>query len=283
MLATRYALYFILLLAVLVSLSFLLYIKHYSFKIHQSTVIVTTSDGRMFHPPSSFNPVMNEHLETSAPNIHNSKHVVIEEKNKSEEEKKESTEFNVQKIEMKKHETQIVNGIFDDLIQNRDEKKENIKSKLLRDSVLSKSLDDKNTNVKCRNTVQGPNFITDSRGYICSILHVDPKTQCCRLDIDLVKAKSEGLPPVERYSCKTCNDQMKCCNSYEFCVSCCMDIDKREELIEIYNERKNEKLFKGVKTVFEFCSTRCRTTSKSVQNENRFKDSNYKYCFGKIN
>jgi hypothetical protein len=64
--------------------------------------------------------------------------------------------------------------------------------------------------VRCRNTVSGRMWITDSRGFICQVDHLDPITQCCKTELS------------EQYSCVSCNSY-GCCEVYERCVSCCMD------------------------------------------------------------
>ncbi|CAK9194728.1 hypothetical protein BDL97_10G060500 [Sphagnum fallax] len=46
--------------------------------------------------------------------------------------------------------------------------------------------------------------------YVCSIMAVNSATSCC--------------PEVgKQYSCRGCELVSRCCDSYEYCVACCMD------------------------------------------------------------
>ncbi|XP_057249599.1 uncharacterized protein LOC104888789 isoform X3 [Beta vulgaris subsp. vulgaris] len=62
----------------------------------------------------------------------------------------------------------------------------------------------------CRNTVQGRYLLADDKGYVCDALSVDPESRCC-------------FQKGEQYSCQGCNLISQCCNSYELCVSCCLN------------------------------------------------------------
>jgi hypothetical protein len=122
----------------------------------------------------------------------------------------------------------------------------------------------------CRNTVIGNDFITDSRGYTCNIEDLDHVTQCC---------STQPKKSISRYSCKSC-EKHGCCSVYEHCVSCCLAPEHREDLRENYDKRKTDRLYRGVTTVFQFCATRCRTTSGSVINQNRYR-SPLKHCMSR--
>jgi hypothetical protein len=121
----------------------------------------------------------------------------------------------------------------------------------------------------CRNTVIGNHFITDSKGYTCRIEDVDHVSRCC---------STQPKPTTTRYSCKSCDNKYGCCSVYEHCVSCCMAPDRRQELRETFEKRRSDRLYKGVTTVFQFCAIRCRTTSRSVINENKYR-SPMKHCY----
>jgi len=137
-------------------------------------------------------------------------------------------------------------------------------------SVVSIRAESPKTTISlCRNTVVGNMFISDSRGYTCRIENVDRVTRCC---------STQPKPTTTRYSCKTCNLKYGCCSVYEYCVSCCMTPERRQELKDNFEKRKDDRLYRGVTTVFQFCSTRCRTTSRSVINENRYR-SPLKHCY----
>ncbi|PIN15988.1 hypothetical protein CDL12_11369 [Handroanthus impetiginosus] len=62
----------------------------------------------------------------------------------------------------------------------------------------------------CRTTVQGRFFLTDDNGNVCDAFSVDPLSRCC---------PEKG----DQFSCQGCNLFSQCCNSYEFCVSCCLN------------------------------------------------------------
>jgi hypothetical protein len=164
--------------------------------------------------------------------------------------------------------TPIIDGYFDELITRDDNDK-----KVAPNSITTTTLAElpKTTLTLCRNTVVGNMFITDSRGYTCRIEHVDRVTRCCNTQVKAI---------TNRHSCKSCNIKFGCCSVYEYCVACCMAPEHRQELQNNFKERKNDRLYRGIKTVFQFCSTRCRTSSRSVINENRYR-SPLKHCYAK--
>lgn len=118
----------------------------------------------------------------------------------------------------------------------------------------------------CKSVV-GRKYNVDDNGFVCSIDYMDRNTKCCK-------------DQRERYTCTTCN-LYNCCSIYEMCVSCCMNPKNKEVVESDWNAKKNEQLYKRVKTNFEFCITRCRTSSKSVINENRYR-SVFKHCYGRL-
>jgi len=158
-------------------------------------------------------------------------------------------------------------------------------------------------NFKCRNTVQGKNWITDSRGVMCEVFDVDPETMCC-IESPSQISDHRDLPEnhqggsatfatfhtspssAKKHNCETCQSETSCCQVFENCVSCCMkDLNRARQvyadLIESSQRENDEETFKlyhSVHTQFEFCQTRCRTNSKSVVNENKYR-STFKHCF----
>ncbi|KAL0451967.1 UNVERIFIED_CONTAM: hypothetical protein Slati_1174800 [Sesamum latifolium] len=103
----------------------------------------------------------------------------------------------------------------------------------------------------CRTTVQGRFFLTDDNGHVCNAFSVDPLSRCC---------PREG----DQFSCQGCNLVSQCCNSYEFCVSCCLNpaMTPKELALKV-------KIAKPVTagkygSVFDFCAGRCRHSSESV-------------------
>lgn len=122
-----------------------------------------------------------------------------------------------------------------------------------------------NQNKTCK-AIVGRISAIDIEGYVCSVTSMN-SASCC----------SE---PKKRYTCESCN-MFSCCRVYENCVSCCMDPAIRDSVEAVFEKKKSEPLYKRVKSVFEFCSTRCRTSSKSVINENKYLSSD-KHCYGKL-
>ncbi|KAJ5070727.1 hypothetical protein M0811_01708 [Anaeramoeba ignava] len=127
----------------------------------------------------------------------------------------------------------------------------------------------KNKNYKyiCSNTRQGKDLITDSKGFVCNPFQVNPDTKCCP------ETKKTGI---ERYSCLSCDLEIKCCEIYEYCVSCCLNSTPKEEsglkgFFSSFFQTKLEPTFKN-------CKQFCRTSSDSVVNENIYK-TNQKFCF----
>lgn len=117
----------------------------------------------------------------------------------------------------------------------------------------------------CRNTVQGRYKLADDNGYICTALSVSPWTRCC---------PESG----ERFSCLGCNLISKCCNSYEYCVSCCLNPSMTQE--ELVLKLKIAKpLTAGThSSIFDFCSGRCRHNSANVVHENAY-SSDFHHCY----
>ncbi|TYK16988.1 DUF2054 domain-containing protein [Cucumis melo var. makuwa] len=102
-------------------------------------------------------------------------------------------------------------------------------------------------------------------GYVCDALSVDPLSRCCH-------GKGEKFP------CHGCNLVLQCCNSYEYCVSCCQNPSrtKREQILKI-------KIAKPATagtyaSIFDFCVGRCRHNSESVVHENAY-HSAFHHCF----
>lgn len=122
----------------------------------------------------------------------------------------------------------------------------------------------------CRNSVQGRNLIADEKGYICS--HGDIGVNgCCKPE----KNSSE------RFCCSTCQKN-RCCKFYEHCVSCCLQPNKQhllEKVLAIEQDSKTP-LLRSATDTFELCLSKCRTSSVSVLQENVYRDSIYKFCYG---
>ncbi|KAE8694904.1 hypothetical protein F3Y22_tig00110764pilonHSYRG00067 [Hibiscus syriacus] len=75
-----------------------------------------------------------------------------------------------------------------------------------------------------------------------------------------------------------CNVLSKCCNSYEFCVSCCLHPEQtqKEQVLKL---KMAKPLTSGTyPSVFDFCAGRCRHNSESVVHENAYV-SDFHHCF----
>ncbi|KAJ4825158.1 hypothetical protein Tsubulata_008698 [Turnera subulata] len=117
----------------------------------------------------------------------------------------------------------------------------------------------------CRTTVQGRYLLSDDQGHVCDALSLDPKSRCC---------PDKG----HKFSCQGCNLVSRCCNSYEFCVSCCLHPSRTHK-----EAATKVKLAKPVTagtyaSVFDYCAGRCRHNSESVLHENAYL-SDFHHCF----
>ncbi|KAI5385667.1 hypothetical protein KIW84_072320 [Lathyrus oleraceus] len=74
----------------------------------------------------------------------------------------------------------------------------------------------------CKTTVQGRYLLSDNNGYVCNALSIDSKSRCC---------PQTG----KKFSCHGCNLLSQCCNSYEYCVSCCLNpaLTRREQVLKM--------------------------------------------------
>ncbi|WAR02621.1 SPRNG-like protein [Mya arenaria] len=119
----------------------------------------------------------------------------------------------------------------------------------------------------CRNSVQGSQLIVDERGYVCSRGDLT-SGGCC-----------EGT--ASQYNCSSCKAN-GCCMFYEHCVSCCLHPEKQPLLEKVLKEARQiyDKLIVSASDQFELCLAKCRTSSKSVQHENSYRDPHAKHCYG---
>ena len=130
----------------------------------------------------------------------------------------------------------------------------------------------------CRNSVQGKLWIADDQGFICHRSDISSNGCCDRNSTSSLK-----------YSCNGCTNSTGCCETFEFCVSCCMNpvnvrlhicvyyksfkenIDfvplQKEELMSVLNEASalSNLLLLSVSDQFELCLAKCRTSSRYVQ------------------
>ncbi|KAI9081770.1 hypothetical protein K1719_036032 [Acacia pycnantha] len=118
---------------------------------------------------------------------------------------------------------------------------------------------------QCKTTVQGRYFLSDDNGYVCNALSVDSQSRCC--------------PEIEeKFPCHGCNLLSRCCNSYEYCVSCCLNparTNKEDALKVKIAKPASARMYASV---FDYCAGRCRHSSASVVHENAYL-SDFHHCF----
>jgi len=110
---------------------------------------------------------------------------------------------------------------------------------------------------QCRNTFIRPWLIVDDQGFVCSRFEqgaFDPaNTQCC------LARKGEF-----QHTCSKCDETSGCCREFEHCVSFCIGPSNKGTL--------------KAGDVWDQCLDRCRTSSRSILNGNRYL-SDLKHCY----
>ncbi|CAM6084169.1 unnamed protein product [Calypogeia fissa] len=117
----------------------------------------------------------------------------------------------------------------------------------------------------CNTTVQGRHLRSDDRGYVCKIMEVHALTGCCPENN-------------EQYSCRGCNMDSRCCNGYEFCVSCCLNPMHTPAEIALKTKVAKQVTAGTSSSVFDYCRSRCRHNSDSVVHENAYASEDH-HCF----
>ncbi|KAG2397817.1 hypothetical protein LR48_Vigan08g163300 [Vigna angularis] len=117
----------------------------------------------------------------------------------------------------------------------------------------------------CKTTVQGRYLLSDENGYVCNALSVNSRSRCCP-------------PKGEKFSCHECNLLSQCCNSYEYCVSCCLNpaLTSKEQVLKM--KVAKPATARTYTSVFDYCAGRCRHSSESVVHENAY-ISDFHHCF----
>ncbi|KAK2970068.1 hypothetical protein RJ640_006541 [Escallonia rubra] len=95
------------------------------------------------------------------------------------------------------------------------------------------------------------NLILTFIGHVCDALSLDPQSRCC---------PGKG----EQYSCHGCNLFSQCCNSYEFCVSCCLSPAQTKKDLALKVKIAKPVTAGTYSSVFDYCAGRCRHNSQSV-------------------
>ncbi|KAL6965875.1 hypothetical protein U1Q18_050748, partial [Sarracenia purpurea var. burkii] len=101
--------------------------------------------------------------------------------------------------------------------------------------------------------------------HVCDALSLDPESRCC---------------PGKRgqFACHGCNLVLQCCNSYEFCVSCCQNPALTQKELAMKAKIARPATAGTYSSVFDFCAGRCRHNSESVVHENAYL-SDFHHCF----
>eukprot|EP00736_Rhodelphis_marinus_P007936 Rmarinus@m.14506 len=126
---------------------------------------------------------------------------------------------------------------------------------------------------KCRSVRDGPFYIADDKGYLCTWDHLTAITVgCC----DATTAD------VQLHACDRC-DERSCCDSYAHCVSCCQAPETRSMVMRRLQHLKSVRnvLYEELPDDdrFEYCARACRTNSRAVVYEQIYKSPSMKHCF----
>ncbi|KAH9301845.1 hypothetical protein KI387_013428, partial [Taxus chinensis] len=117
----------------------------------------------------------------------------------------------------------------------------------------------------CKNTIQGRHFLADDHGYVCGVLSINPFSGCCP-------------QTSEQFSCQGCNLSSQCCDSYEFCVSCCLNPTQTGKELAIKMKVAKHATAGTYGSFFNYCTGSCRHNSASVVHENAYA-SEMHHCF----
>ncbi|KAL2328855.1 hypothetical protein Fmac_022282 [Flemingia macrophylla] len=117
----------------------------------------------------------------------------------------------------------------------------------------------------CKTTVQGRYLLSDDNGYVCNAASVNSRSRCC---------PQTG----EKFYCHGCSLLSQCCNSYEYCVSCCLNpaLTSKERVLKM--KVAKPATARTYTSVFDYCAGRCRHSSESVVHENAYV-SDFHHCF----
>lgn len=122
--------------------------------------------------------------------------------------------------------------------------------------------------ITCRNSIQGKFLLVDDKGYVCRREDI-LVNGCCNINSSYTI----------RYMCDSCQKD-NCCIVYEYCLSCCMDPNKKTLLKNDLSNPRTKFILSAVRDQFELCSVKCRTNSLSVFHESTYRNPSRKYCYG---
>eukprot|EP00252_Welwitschia_mirabilis_P010506 TRINITY_DN2380_c0_g1_i2.p1 TRINITY_DN2380_c0_g1~~TRINITY_DN2380_c0_g1_i2.p1 ORF type:complete len:212 (+),score=31.09 TRINITY_DN2380_c0_g1_i2:268-903(+) len=96
-------------------------------------------------------------------------------------------------------------------------------------------------------------------------MSVDPSSGCCPM-------------AGEQFPCHGCNYSSECCDSYEYCVSCCLNPARTKKEVALKTKVANTVTAGTYSSVFDFCAGRCRHNSASVIHENAYASEKH-HCY----
>eukprot|EP00117_Sycon_ciliatum_P002082 scpid91074/ scgid1292/ UPF0454 protein C12orf49 len=123
----------------------------------------------------------------------------------------------------------------------------------------------------CNHTSQGPTMTVDDQGVVCPMRYLQPGGCCPRQHNSSVQ-----------HTCISCMPTTHCCSRWEYCVSCCLRPQQKVSVRSMVQRLRAalSPLYLAVHEQFEFCTSKCRTSSQSVRHENTYRDPMFKYCYG---
>ncbi|KAH8949985.1 hypothetical protein BDL97_10G060800 [Sphagnum fallax] len=94
---------------------------------------------------------------------------------------------------------------------------------------------------------------------------------------------SQTITVTQFHVCLICNGSgcelvSRCCDSYEYCVACCMDPTRTVMEVALKTKVARQATARTCSSLFEFCSGRCRHNSQSVVHENAYANELH-HCF----
>eukprot|EP01083_Nonionella_stella_P026954 74179_1 len=133
----------------------------------------------------------------------------------------------------------------------------------------------------CLNSVVGPHYITDSKGWRCKINQVNQKTKCC----DIMHENDYfSICNVHEH----CDEYFPCCSDYESCIACCLHTINNQfngEILERPFHTNDRKRSLDIETRyfsnFTHCRHQCRTSSTSTFEGNVYVDYRRYFCYQK--
>ncbi|RDY12689.1 hypothetical protein CR513_02502, partial [Mucuna pruriens] len=149
----------------------------------------------------------------------------------------------------------------------------------------------------CKTTVQGRCLLSDDNGSLLPSKTIVMCVMLCLLIHALAAVLKGGRNSLVRNKqlqtttmsvasyiltsvsiCSGCNILSQCCNSYEYCVSCCLNpaLTSKEQVLK--TKVAKPATARTYASVFDYCAGRCRHSSESVVHENAY-ISDLHHCF----